>query len=439
MHRWYSTFGSRDTLHHQRQVILRNSETAEGGLLAFCQFAVLCIGGFFAATGFSSQVSTAVGSEVLLDGTNCALLAPYMVPYGHEWLAVLDKLLISNARSIRDAANHAEQCYHAGVDDRPEGLGMFSCDLFVTPRLPSSSNTNEACPFKKEICRNESSNLLLDTGYIDSQLHLGINSPPKQRFLFREVTQCAPLQTGGYKQDISVSGSSETYTVYSYGRTIVISALQSYTTEGGIGNYSAFLPIPELQRTDADVGVVFLVREGMLYYHPSEDDWYRATILADGKFYSSLNETHQLYQPDEAASPMGCAHQCQFCQGAPPPEGECGPLGSWSDASDHAAFTLFARNSSRKDDFTKSDYMENRLPWILSIIQQSFYGIIKSQRHTPFSVFALGFTFALGLVIVILSYILDLILTCFDQRRQKTNPSRYRKDLEWVSADALHL
>lgn len=40
-----------------------------------------------------------------------------------------------------------------------------------------------------------------DTGYINSNSDLGINSPPEDQFLYRSVVECAPLKTEGYSEN----------------------------------------------------------------------------------------------------------------------------------------------------------------------------------------------------------------------------------------------
>lgn len=94
-YRSYSTSKPRDTLHHQRQVILRNSDSAASALWAIIQLtwawynstdrpltrllptlstAVFCVVAFAVAGGYSSQISSALKNEVLLDGTNCGII-----------------------------------------------------------------------------------------------------------------------------------------------------------------------------------------------------------------------------------------------------------------------------------------------------------------------------------------------------------------------------
>jgi len=60
------------------------------------------------------------------------------------------------------------------------------------------------------------------------------------------------------------------------------------------------------------------------------DDWYRATVKTDA-LLSTMYTDGKLpsYRPEEAASPMGCFHQYQFCRGD---SSNCGPLDGLYDA-----------------------------------------------------------------------------------------------------------
>lgn len=77
-------------------------------------------------------------------------------------------------------------------------------------------DTQAACPFRNSsICRTNSSNIHLDSGYIDLNNDLGVNAPPDNNILFRTVLQCAPLETQGYTE--AVEGLRDNFTTYYYG------------------------------------------------------------------------------------------------------------------------------------------------------------------------------------------------------------------------------
>lgn len=79
------------------------------------------------------------------------------------------------------------------------------CIQFVKKRLPSDIDRNASCPFQEVICRHEKGNINLDTGYLNSQVDLGVNGPVDYQFNFRIITQCAPLAAEKYQKIVNYS------------------------------------------------------------------------------------------------------------------------------------------------------------------------------------------------------------------------------------------
>lgn len=100
--------------------------------------------------------------------------------------------------------------------------------------------------------------------------------------------------------------------------------------------------IPELNRPDGDTSIIFLVGNGVVFSEQTDDDWYRVST-----FYSTARSTANhddkrvpFYRPDEAASPLGCVSQYQYCIVGTSGERQCGPLSSSEDAVPNAAVAL---------------------------------------------------------------------------------------------------
>lgn len=219
--------------HHQRQTVVRNasnpgtalvdlfkiliawtkiSKRVWRSIMPLIAIAVLCIVSSVAAGGFSSEISSAMGQEVLLDGSNCAWLdtsaedGNTLDLVGKTWRPYEAKTWIS-------AANYAQECY------RKDGSsGLLGCETFITREIPFTVKTDVACPFSPGICRTNDSNIEIDSGYLDSNAHFGLNAPEDQRIQWRKVMQCAPLVTEGYREDINDS-SRGPLTRYHYGKT----------------------------------------------------------------------------------------------------------------------------------------------------------------------------------------------------------------------------
>lgn len=223
-HTKFSTPDPRDALHHQRQAILRNSASPLSSLWTLALLvwawrrvadrlltrampviitAVLCAAAFTLAGGFSSQLSTGISNEVLLDGSRCGLVNLTSTGDGA-------KLALSYpANSLFNAGNYAQQCYSVNTSR------TFDCTKFVHPKLVSTIDRNAPCPFENRVCRSNVSNIYLDTGYMDTSELLGINFPASQRILFRSTLQCAPLATQNYSKNITFPSGN--FTRYYYG------------------------------------------------------------------------------------------------------------------------------------------------------------------------------------------------------------------------------
>jgi hypothetical protein len=237
LHRSFSVAEPRDALHHQRQAIFRNSPSSTSGLWSLIQlslvwrdlaqrrlirtlpsifFAGISLLLFAFASGFSSSISTAIGDEVLIDGTNCGYISLENVTYD----TMSQVISPWQAGITSNAANYAQQVYS------PDSTGVFDGTIFVQRKLDTIVNREAPCPFSNHLCRSYSSNLLLDTGYIDIRNNLGVNLQRNQSIQLRRVLHCAPLVTEGHKAQTLYKGFN--YTSYNYGPTL--SASYPWTT-----------------------------------------------------------------------------------------------------------------------------------------------------------------------------------------------------------------
>ncbi|KAL2277331.1 hypothetical protein FJTKL_00051 [Diaporthe vaccinii] len=174
-----------------------------------------------------------------------------------------------------------------------------------------------------------------------------------------------------------------------------------------------------------------------------------------------------VYQPEEAASPMGCVKQFQFCNPSLS-SNKCGPLASWADAQNYAAplFGITTEDFDNVIDPPTSNLISGNLtsgigglriwhrfrrrlltrlmgPRIQRLILTRCYRaartretyVTTSTKHVSFSLFGLYFTLVTGIVILITSYVLEPIFECLYRRR------RYREYtfLEWTASETLQL
>ncbi|KAI1120637.1 hypothetical protein F5Y10DRAFT_289494 [Nemania abortiva] len=393
LHRIHSTSEPRDAIHHQRQVILRNSPSPDTGLVSSIQaiwawrtkrreslprilplvgYATTCISIFTVAGGLSSQIYTAGSTQVLLKGEKCGI--PYVKSSN-------DSAAMSYfSERTANAANYAQQCYG-------ENYAGIGCDMFVTKSLPTVLTDYDAdCPFQGHMCRGNGTSLRLDTGYIDSNHHLGLNLPKGRGFAYRTVLSCSPIITEGYTTS-SIVGN-RTSVNYHYGilrapdgtvinhtfqsedldiqyyrnhiRGVIssqnykLTVLESETINGKNNLTPGFIPNPEISRADGDVSIVFLAGNGVIFSQPMDDQWYRATVPARNVTISYMSNSSKspTYMPKEAASPLGCVEQHQWCNTAYSGESGCGPLASIYDSYRVAAvfFNLTKEELSTPQD-----------------------------------------------------------------------------------------
>jgi hypothetical protein len=172
--------------------------------------------GFAVASGFSSQVSAAIGNEVLLSGQGCGVqnITEQRRSNIEDPVAMSTVFRPFIAQNLETWATYAQQCYIRDTDLDRSKLG--ACGKFVQSRLPTTIQRNASCPFNATICKSQDRNLIIDTGYLNSHEHFGINAPPHQRFEYRRVVHCAPLETKGYTFRFNLS-SDRSYTRYYYG------------------------------------------------------------------------------------------------------------------------------------------------------------------------------------------------------------------------------
>lgn len=164
-------------------------------LLPVILLALAISAAFGMASIFSARVTTETANEVLLKGTRCGSFDKWKPNSRYLQLTTAQPFYAERANRF---LNYGMQCY----TDRTRTDG---CNQFVRPRLPLSVNRSISCPFPDDICKMPMGNLELDTGYINSHHHLGVNAPPKDRFEMRILQRCAPIKTKEYMSDYTDS------------------------------------------------------------------------------------------------------------------------------------------------------------------------------------------------------------------------------------------
>ena len=345
-----------DGLHHQQQNIFRNTSSPAGAAITFIKqaffwrksakrpylrtlpwafFAIVYICLFGVLSVFSAQTSKAAGDERLIRGTSCG----YWRMADQVTLQSQTAFTRKTTRDTLLAANYARACY----SETPDPL---QCNVYPVKDIPWTKNQNATCPFTSGTCvYGDTAAFQMDTGLIDSHQFLGINAPTSQRLQYRKVSTCAPLHVLKYAK--AVNGSvrnggmdSDTIIQLFYGSLQLTElGLQNWThswnmhtslddvgytvsTLLGIADFfGGWTPIPDVNRTDADVSLVFLEPNAMRFEEPNDDPVFGASESLN--ITSSTGELDVWYTPDWVTSVIGCADQHQFCN---PNNGQCTPL-----------------------------------------------------------------------------------------------------------------
>ena len=93
----------------------------------------------------------------------------------------------------------------------------------------------------------------------------------------------------------------------------------SYFANPYNGSYSLpnYIPIPELSRLEADIYILFLSPNHIIFPQPTADLWYNSSqsgsLWTDVGYSDMPNNTFREHLSTEAASPLGCTHQDQYC------------------------------------------------------------------------------------------------------------------------------
>jgi hypothetical protein len=356
-HQLRSSRGPRDGLHHQHQNIFRNTSSPAGAAWSFllmCHawrhktqrsvlrslpwaiLAVIYMSIFGVLSVFQSQTTKAVGNERLVQATNCGY---WRVNNG---LAAQTQAAFTQ-KTTNDtilAANYARACY-GGSPDR------LQCNVYPAQSLPYTIDHNATCPFENGTCvYGNTAAFRMDSGLIDSHFALGINAPTHERVQFRMVTTCAPLHV---KNFTTILTGNETKQVLpedylwelQYGNistntaAVTTNFTFSYNPHATIDNFGysisaaealaqyedAWVPIPALNRTDADISIIMITPNSMRFAAPNNDPVFGAHEMLSYVDYQGQN--HSWYTPQYYVSIIACAGQHQICN---PNTGACTPL-----------------------------------------------------------------------------------------------------------------
>ena len=200
-----------DTFHYQRQALLRSgsspfpfafklgkliwiwcrSRSKKRDPLPNVAFALVAVvyGCAFIVSGVFSARVTSADSPVLIRPNKCGWFEVAgetgNLNSTDSQMKVLTALYSSGTQLFQQSNTYARNCYTS--------IGSSSCKATFRTNIPSLKTDSISCPFDDPtVC--ETSAISFDTGYLDSNVHLGINSARKDRVRFRKILTCAVIR-----------------------------------------------------------------------------------------------------------------------------------------------------------------------------------------------------------------------------------------------------
>ena len=350
-HQIRSKSSAQDGLYHQQQIIFRNTPTPGGAAWSFLQqgwswngkakgtflrtlpWALFCLTYmllFAVCAVFSSEITKGPGAARLIVSDNCGYWeqrdfgAVGIRAYGQR----------TSNQSIA-STSYARQCYSG----QEHALG---CSKFFKPSLKYTSNDKAQCPFAAGMCSTGDFGAYeVQTSKIDTLYDLGINSRKSDRMQIQKTLTCAPLEQKDFVTTSSGLAPYEGDTIYRYnyggsemsGKPVPglnytyeyndhNAILSNFGYQLGIVSHSAgdilpfssWAPKAQVNRSDADISLIFVSQNSVVYQEKVEDPFFKATEKIDVNLADlGLATTISSYRPDNYVSVMGCVDQYSFC------------------------------------------------------------------------------------------------------------------------------
>jgi hypothetical protein len=342
-----------DDIYHQFQVVLRNTENEASFLWSLYKIALAHRGargqiykrsvwlillafvhavGFSIAGGLSSRFVVANNEVQVLPG-KCGwyMDSPFTNITNDAAFEQANAQIVSARNGYRSSAIYSSACYA-----RREGKDT-NCASYVTDLLPYDTKTNLSCPFDQKICN--ASAIVMDTGFLQSDKHFGINTLAKDAMSLRKQLTCAPLNGENYTPGWVQTNESTVYPAgtwvkgYKFGPNPDDDPFKEYTTvvaqstlkwgdlrynlasSSYFQNYTGdkaalFVPIDELKTDDSDLSLIYLTNR-VQFRHPMSDPFLRADNCTDVK--NDILDEVRLCSATSTLSFMGCEERYQIC------------------------------------------------------------------------------------------------------------------------------
>lgn len=428
LHQQRATDGMRDPIYWLVQVVLRNVHTA---LDAFTQFFYIswawrhqnparslsrCIWliiwplihvVIFTLLGVFVSNFLDAGDRVLSRSAHCGTYnMTYVESTGDSTTVGMPNQVAVEWRAYLQTRYSRSQHYFEFCSSLPSG-----CNDLPRRQIPWSTLREDICPFSPDLCHSGLKTMKFDTGVLSSNDHFGINAQSSDRVFYRKVTTCAPLNATGYITDwqnvpaTATSPAKKVVRAYfgpnplaDYNATYVYSDFAQYfafnqyydtlpyqinvqralTGDLDLAG-SDFYPVTELQRSDADLMLVFL-SFNKFYNEPVNDPWFSAIEsgpypLINGS--DTINGT--IYFREKPVTVLACNEQYQVCN-------ESSPRGEPPKCTELMGFLPLLSGSGGIDSLEWNSHQYESLQRILQAAADSWLSLMiagLSQRDPP--------------------------------------------------------
>lgn len=185
------------------------------GSLLLLTVSFVLLAGWSAAQLFLSLVWTAAGDQFLVASDVCGWVIPRT-----DTMAAGAQVWFSHYKNrLETASTYQAECYGS----RP--LGASECRKLPVPRINWIA-ADADCPFADhDLCISTNSTpISMDSGYINSNAHLGANAAFADTIEYRKVATCSPI-----RPDFVVYNSTERMYHYYYGRNFALNTPHTFT------------------------------------------------------------------------------------------------------------------------------------------------------------------------------------------------------------------
>lgn len=436
-------FGIAPTPHLERQQrILRNVTSAPSTAWSMLELAWACrgtnrkralrasmIGVIALVYSLALSVAVILSSQIVSAGVvhgNSAVLLKNKTVCGSANQGYVNRTKPKNAASVDDfniaaslqnksvvetrlSLQYAEECYRGSTNT---SSAVSRCFTMKVPKLGWNTTNSQTCPFEQHLCSSNTDMVTMDTGYIDTHTHLGLNAKSADRLQYRRVTKCVVLNDTTYSRGsddtktaaFNASPNSEVSYMY-YGANRARRTRWTYSYSNFASFYTNFTsqfmmpyqlasqtafapaqptystsdfdPIQELRFTEqfADLHLLFLSFNGE-YLQAVDDPWFSAHVQKD--YNSGAAFARKRYARDQPVSTMACLEQHSLCTDS----GICTPLGGYDQFQNDAGFN--AALSPRQQ------VLVDRLLWAIDWSRLGWIIPLLSKTTMPLSVSARG-------------------------------------------------